>query len=212
MVSGLSRGSRCAARAAPPRIPVRLVGHSMGGNVAAPCGAGRSACARSSISRVSGCRAPGREAPGSPRKWLDQVKAVPPLKDYDSFEQLASIIRYRYPRFGEARSASSRRSGRSSRRTAGCICSATRAIAGSIPSVPARGGRGVLARHPRARAHDARGAVRLSSAPRRRWRRREDSLDHLRCRDRAHRGRGTYAAHRESRTVAARVERFLSGR
>jgi pimeloyl-ACP methyl ester carboxylesterase len=36
---------------------------------------------------------------GITRKWLDQVKSVPPLKDYESFEQLAAIIAFRYPRF-----------------------------------------------------------------------------------------------------------------
>jgi pimeloyl-ACP methyl ester carboxylesterase len=38
------------------------------------------------------------------RKWLDQVKSVPVLKDYASIEELAGVIRFRYPRFTEAQS------------------------------------------------------------------------------------------------------------
>ena len=49
-------------------------------------------------------RTPPDQAPAQLRKWLDQVKAVPALKNYESFEQLASIIRLRYPRFSEAQS------------------------------------------------------------------------------------------------------------
>jgi pimeloyl-ACP methyl ester carboxylesterase len=45
------------------------------------------------------------QAPLQLRKWLDQIKAVPPLKDYESFAQLASIIRFRYPRFTETQAA-----------------------------------------------------------------------------------------------------------
>ena len=96
-------------------VPVRLVGHSMGGNIASLY-AGlrpRARALRWSISRDSACRAPRRtRRPTSSRKWLDQVKSVPPLKDYESFEQLASIIRHRYPRFSEAQSASSPMPGR----------------------------------------------------------------------------------------------------
>src|SRR5260221_9496330 len=44
------------------------------------------------------------DAPGRLRKWLDQVKSVPVLKDYESVEQLAAVIRFRYPRFTEAQS------------------------------------------------------------------------------------------------------------
>jgi pimeloyl-ACP methyl ester carboxylesterase len=36
------------------------------------------------------------------RKWLDQAKSVPVSKDYESVEQLAGVIRFRYPRFTEA--------------------------------------------------------------------------------------------------------------
>jgi pimeloyl-ACP methyl ester carboxylesterase len=86
--------------------PVRLVGHSMGGNIASLY-AGVRPRRVSALVNLEGFGMPRttpQEAPGRYAKWLDQVTAVPPLKDYDSFEQLASIIRFRYPRFSEAQS------------------------------------------------------------------------------------------------------------
>jgi pimeloyl-ACP methyl ester carboxylesterase len=50
-------------------------------------------------------RSEPHQAPTQMRRWLDQVKSRPTLKDYDSVEQLASIIRYRYPRFSDAQAA-----------------------------------------------------------------------------------------------------------
>lgn len=89
-----------------PGKPVRLIGHSMGGNLASLYAGLRPARVRSVVNlegfglpRTSPAQAPARLV-----EWLDQIKAVPPLKSYDSFEQLASIIQLRYPRFGDARS------------------------------------------------------------------------------------------------------------
>ena len=81
--------------------PARLVGHSMGGNVAGLYAGVLPARVRSVVN-LEGFGLPRTspdQAPKRLRKWLEQVRSVPPLKDYDSFEQLASIIGYRYPRF-----------------------------------------------------------------------------------------------------------------
>jgi pimeloyl-ACP methyl ester carboxylesterase len=89
-----------------PGAPARLVGHSMGGNVASLYAALRPERVRCVVS-LEGFGLPRTSpdaAPGVLRKWLDQVKSVPVAKDYESLEQLASIIRHRYPRFTEARS------------------------------------------------------------------------------------------------------------
>jgi pimeloyl-ACP methyl ester carboxylesterase len=89
-----------------PGRAARLIGHSMGGNVASLYAGLKPDRVRSVVNlegfglpRTSPERAPGRLV-----EWLDQVKSVPPLKSYDSFEQLGSIIQSRYPRFGVARS------------------------------------------------------------------------------------------------------------
>lgn len=81
--------------------PARLVGHSMGGNVAGLYAGVLPARVRCVVN-LEGFGLPRTspdQAPKRLRKWLEQVRTVPPLKDYDSFEQLASIIEYRYPRF-----------------------------------------------------------------------------------------------------------------
>ena len=87
-----------------PGVAVRLVGHSMGGNVASLYAGLRPDRVRC-LANLEGFglpRSTSEEAPAQLRKWLDQVKAAPVLKDYDSLEQLASIIQARYPRFSEA--------------------------------------------------------------------------------------------------------------
>jgi pimeloyl-ACP methyl ester carboxylesterase len=84
-----------------PDAPVRLVGHSMGGNIAALYAGMRPKRVRSlvNLEGVGLPRAKPEQALAQTRQWLDQVKRIPPLKDYESFEQLASIIAFRYPRF-----------------------------------------------------------------------------------------------------------------
>jgi pimeloyl-ACP methyl ester carboxylesterase len=89
-----------------PRAPAPLIGHSMGGNIASLYAGLRPERVRCVVN-IEGFGLPRTtpdRAPDRLRKWLDQVKTVPPLKDYGSFEQLASIIRSRYPRFTAAQS------------------------------------------------------------------------------------------------------------
>jgi len=90
-----------------PHTPVQLVGHSMGGNIAGQYAGIRPERVRSVVS-LEGFglrRAAPEQAPAQLRKWLTQVKSVPPLRSYDSFEQLAVIIASRYPRFPPERTA-----------------------------------------------------------------------------------------------------------
>jgi pimeloyl-ACP methyl ester carboxylesterase len=86
-----------------PRAAVRVVGHSMGGNVASLYAGLRPDRVRC-LANLEGLGLPRSspdDAPAQLRKWLDQVKAAPALKEYDSLEQLAAIIQSRYPRFTE---------------------------------------------------------------------------------------------------------------
>jgi pimeloyl-ACP methyl ester carboxylesterase len=90
-----------------PGAPARLVGHSMGGNIAALYAGVRPDRVRS-IVNLEGFGMPRtspQEAPGRLRKWLDELKSTPQLKEYESFERLADIIRARYPRLDAARAA-----------------------------------------------------------------------------------------------------------
>jgi len=87
-----------------PETPARIVGHSMGGNIAVQYAGLRPHRVRC-IANLEGFGMPRSNpeaAPGLLRKWLDQVKTTPSLKEYDSVEQLATVIRFRYPRFTEA--------------------------------------------------------------------------------------------------------------
>lgn len=87
-----------------PDQPARIVGHSMGGNIANLYAGLRPIRVRC-VATLEGFglpRSSPRDAPGRLRKWLDQVKSAPVLKDYESVEQLAAVIRFRYPRFSEA--------------------------------------------------------------------------------------------------------------
>ncbi len=87
-----------------PGVPARLVGHSMGGNIAGTYAGLRPDRVRCVVN-LEGfglARSTPAHALGQQRKWLDQIKAPLPHKDYESLEQLASVIGFRYPRFTEA--------------------------------------------------------------------------------------------------------------
>lgn len=84
-----------------PHAPAPLVGHSMGGNIASVYAGLRPHRVRCLVN-LEGFGMPRSEpeqAPRQLRQWLDQVKSRPGFKDYASVEQLATIIRHRYPRF-----------------------------------------------------------------------------------------------------------------
>jgi pimeloyl-ACP methyl ester carboxylesterase len=90
-----------------PEAPARLVGHSMGGNIAsvyAGVRPGRVRC----VVNLEGLGMP-RTSPDQAAirmgQWLDQVKTAPEPKHYESFAKLASVIRFKYPRFSAARAA-----------------------------------------------------------------------------------------------------------
>jgi pimeloyl-ACP methyl ester carboxylesterase len=87
-----------------PEQPARLVGHSMGGNIASLYAGLRPARVRS-VANLEGFglpRSSPEDAPGRLRKWLDQLKSAPVSKDYVTLEQLAAVIRHRYPLLSEA--------------------------------------------------------------------------------------------------------------
>ncbi len=87
-----------------PSAPARLVGHSMGGNIAGLYAGLRPDRVRCLVS-LEGFglpRSSPQDAAAQLRKWLDQVKSVPVPKHYDSIERLTLVIRGRYPRFTDA--------------------------------------------------------------------------------------------------------------
>ena len=90
-----------------PSAPACLVGHSMGGNIACSYAGIRPERVRCVVN-LEGFGLPRtapEQAPARMRKWLDQLKGRAERKDYASFEELAGIIRFRYPRFSVAQAA-----------------------------------------------------------------------------------------------------------
>jgi pimeloyl-ACP methyl ester carboxylesterase len=84
-----------------PGAPARLVGHSMGGNIACLFAGIRPERVRCvvSLEGIGMPRTSAHQAPQRMRKWLDQIKTPATEKNYNSFEQLTAIIQFRYPRF-----------------------------------------------------------------------------------------------------------------
>jgi pimeloyl-ACP methyl ester carboxylesterase len=90
-----------------PAAPARIVGHSMGGNIACSYAGIRPDRVRCVVN-LEGfglSRTSPEQAPARMRKWLDQLKTQSGRKEYASFEELADIIRFRYPRISPARAA-----------------------------------------------------------------------------------------------------------
>jgi pimeloyl-ACP methyl ester carboxylesterase len=90
-----------------PFAPARIVGHSMGGNIANLYAGLRPERVRCVVN-LEGFGLPrtsAQDAPKRMRKWLDQIKIPATEKNYNSFEQLAAIIQFRYTRFSAATAA-----------------------------------------------------------------------------------------------------------
>ena len=88
-----------------PDVPVRIVGHSMGGNVASLYAGTRPERVRSLVN-LEGFglpRVPVERAPQQMAKWLEQSRSIPVLRTFDSYEQLSEVIRHRYPRVAPER-------------------------------------------------------------------------------------------------------------
>ncbi len=84
-----------------PCAPVRILGHSMGGNIANLYAGVRPERVRCVVN-LEGFGLPRtspKEAPSRMRKWLDQIRKPTSERTYDSFEQLAAVVQFRYPRF-----------------------------------------------------------------------------------------------------------------
>ena len=83
-----------------PHAPVRLVGHSMGGNVAAMyAGIRPERVAR--LVNMEGFGLPDAPAEGAPRRyarWLAEIERGARFRDYDTFEDLAGRLRSNNPR------------------------------------------------------------------------------------------------------------------
>lgn len=81
--------------------PARIVGHSMGGNIANLYAGLRPERVRCVVN-IEGFGLPRTTSADSPkrmRKWLDQIKGPAIDKTYNSFEQFSAVIQHRYPRF-----------------------------------------------------------------------------------------------------------------
>ena len=90
-----------------PDVPARLIGHSMGGNIASIYAGLRPERVHCVVS-LEGfglARSSPDQAPRQLQKWLDQVKSSPWRKEYESLEQLTAVVQFRYPRFSAPQAA-----------------------------------------------------------------------------------------------------------
>jgi pimeloyl-ACP methyl ester carboxylesterase len=90
-----------------PYAPARILGHSMGGNVACLY-AGSKPERVHCLVNLEGFglgRTSPKEAPPRMRKWLDQIKKPTNERVYNSFDQLTAVLKFRNPRFSPQTSA-----------------------------------------------------------------------------------------------------------
>lgn len=88
-----------------PAGPARLVGHSMGGNIALLYAGIRPERVRSVVS-LEGFGLPRsdvEDAPGRYREWLHQLRDPPPFGEFKSSDELAQLLLKRNPRLTEDR-------------------------------------------------------------------------------------------------------------
>jgi pimeloyl-ACP methyl ester carboxylesterase len=87
-----------------PGAPVNLIGHSLGGNVAALYAGVRPERVAKLVNLEGFGLAPTRpeQAPGRYRRWLDELRAPPRLKPYPSFAALADRLQANNPRLARA--------------------------------------------------------------------------------------------------------------
>jgi len=88
-----------------PAEPVHLVGHSMGGNVAALYAGTRPANV-ASLALLEGFGLPRTQASAAPdryEKWLRQIEDPPSFKPYASFEEVEARMRQNNPRLTASR-------------------------------------------------------------------------------------------------------------
>ncbi|HEX5477218.1 MAG TPA: alpha/beta hydrolase [Burkholderiales bacterium] len=88
-----------------PSAPVNLVGHSLGGNVAALYAGVRPERVRRLVN-LEGFGLPATEAaqaPGRYARWLDELHERPQLRPYASFAELAERLRRNNPRLTQER-------------------------------------------------------------------------------------------------------------
>jgi pimeloyl-ACP methyl ester carboxylesterase len=90
-----------------PRDPARIVGHSMGANVAMAYAGVRPARVRSLVN-LEGfglARTQASQAPERIAQWLDEVRVQVPYSEYASVEALAERVAKRNPRLAPERAA-----------------------------------------------------------------------------------------------------------
>jgi pimeloyl-ACP methyl ester carboxylesterase len=87
-----------------PSQPVRIVGHSMGGNVAGLYAGAMPERVRALVN-VEGFGLPDTDpddAPGRYREWLQRSREIPGFRDFDSMAALSRHIARRNPRISDA--------------------------------------------------------------------------------------------------------------